>query len=146
MLRITKPGGVLACQENDLHNVLYWPAVDGMDRLMEQFCRLQIELSGDPFIGRKLFDIFKKAGATDIRLSFEPEIYTEDEPDGYRAWLSNAHDILLGTRDSLAGRRMIEQPEIDAVLTEMKKRIERPNGVALFYWNRITARKSTERA
>jgi SAM-dependent methyltransferase len=146
MLRITKPGGVLACQENDLHNVLYWPAVDGMDRLMEQFCRLQIELSGDPFIGRKLFDIFKKAGATDIRLSFEPEIYTEDEPDGYRAWLSNAHDILLGTRDSLAGRRMIEQPEIDTVLTEMKKRIERPNGVALFYWNRITARKSTERA
>ncbi len=145
MLRITKPGGVLACQENDLHNVLYWPPIDGMDRLMEQFCRLQVGLSGDPFVGRKLFDIFKKAGASDIALSFEPEIYTEDEPDGYRAWLSNAHDILLGARDNLTGRRMIEQAEIDAALTEMRNRIERPNGVALFYWNRIKARKPMER-
>lgn len=145
MLRITRPGGVLACQENDLHNVLYWPPIDGMGALMEQFCRLQIELSGDPFIGRKLFDIFKRAGARDIRLSFEPEIHTENTPDGYRAWLSNARDILLGARDALTGRHMIARPEIDAVLSEMDRRIERPNGVALFYWNRLTACKSMER-
>jgi SAM-dependent methyltransferase len=145
MLEITKPGGSLACQENDLHNVLYWPPIDGHDTLMEQFCRLQVELSGDPFIGRKLFDIFQRAGACDIALTFEPEIYTENEPDGYRAWLANSHDILLGARDSLTGRRMIGTSEIDAVLSEMRRRIERPNGVALFYWNRVTARKSLER-
>jgi SAM-dependent methyltransferase len=144
MLRITKPGGALACQENDLHNVLYWPAIEGMDRLMGAFCRLQAELSGDPFIGRKLFDIFRRAGASEIALTFEPEIYTEDEPDGYRAWLSNAHDILFGVRESLVKRGMIDQSEIDAVLAEMRRRIERPNGVALFYWNRVKAVKSKD--
>jgi len=145
MLRITKPGGVLACQENDLHNVLYWPAVEGLDLVMERFCRLQIELSGDPFIGRKPFDIFRRAGASNIVLSFEPEIYTQDEPDGYRAWLTNARDILFGARNALIERNMIGASEIDPVLAEMGRRIEHPVGVALFYWNRVRAAKPTER-
>jgi SAM-dependent methyltransferase len=144
MLRITRPGGTLACQENDLHNVLYWPAVEGHDLVMERFCRLQIELSGDPFIGRKLFDIFHRAGASDIVLSFEPEIYTQDDPDRYRAWLTNARDILLGARDSLIDRDMIRPAEIDPVLDRMGRRIEQPTGVALFYWNRVRAAKPTE--
>lgn len=146
MLRITKPGGVLACQENDLHNILYWPPIDGHDLLIEQFCRLQIELSGDPFIGRKLFTIFRQAGAADITLTLEPEIYTEDRPEGYRAWLANAHDILRGARDALIDRQMVRPSHIDTVLDEMKRRIEHPNGVALFYWNRIKAIKPTEKS
>ncbi|MBN2224871.1 MAG: methyltransferase domain-containing protein [Deltaproteobacteria bacterium] len=145
MLRVTRPGGTVACQENDLHNVIYYPDIDGLDLLMGQFCRLQMELSGDPFVGRKLFDIFRRAGASDIALSFEPEIYTQDEPDGYRAWLSNAHDILFGARDLLIERKTIGESEIDVVLAEMRRRIEHPNGVALFYWNRVRATKPTER-
>jgi ubiquinone/menaquinone biosynthesis C-methylase UbiE len=144
MLRVTKPGGTVACQENDLHNVLYWPPIEGHDRLMGRFCELQMGLSGDPFIGRKLFEIFKNAEARDITLSFEPEIYTEDDPDGYRAWLGNARDILDGARDSLLDRGLVERPEIDPVLEEMRRRIERPRGVALFYWNRARAIKPTE--
>ncbi len=146
MLRITKPGAVLACQENDLHNVLYWPPIEGHDYLMGQFCRLQMELSGDPFIGRKLFDIFRRAGASDIAFSLEPEIYTEDEPDGYRAWLGNARDILSGARDRLIERRMMRQSEIDVVLAEMARRIDHPNGVAIFYWNRVRAIKPMEKS
>ncbi len=144
MLRVTKPGGTLACQENDLHNVLYWPTINGHDRVMEQFCRLQTELSGDPFIGRKLFEIFRRAGAHDVTLSFAPEIYTEDDPDGYRAWLGNAREILAGAADVLVARDMIVKADIDQVLVEMERRIENPRGVALFYWNRIKAVNRTE--
>jgi ubiquinone/menaquinone biosynthesis C-methylase UbiE len=144
MLRITKPGGLVACQENDLHNVLYWPPIEGHDYLMRQFCRLQMELSGDPFIGRKLFDIFRRAGASNITFTFEPEIYTEDRPDGYRAWLQNARDILVGARDSLIERDMMRESEIDITLAEMARRIEHPSGVALFYWNRVSATKPLE--
>jgi len=144
MLRVTKPGGALACQENDLHNVLYWPPIEGHDRLLEQFCRLQMDLSGDPFIGRKLFEIFHTAGADKIVLSFEPEIYTQDDPEGYRVWMSNARDILAGARDRLVQRDMITRSKADLVLDEMGRRIERPHGVALFYWNRIRAARPTE--
>jgi ubiquinone/menaquinone biosynthesis C-methylase UbiE len=144
MLRVTKPGGTLACQENDLHNVLYWPPIDGHDRLLERFCQLQMDLTGDPFIGRKLFEIFQRAGARDITLSLEPEIYTEDDPVGYRAWLGNARDIFLGARDLLVTRGMMEKSDVDRVIAEMRRRIERPHGVALFYWNRVRAAKPTE--
>jgi ubiquinone/menaquinone biosynthesis C-methylase UbiE len=144
MLRVTRPGGTIACQENDLHNVLYWPPIEGHDRLMAQFCKLQTAFSGDPYIGRKLFEIFKNAEARDINLSFEPEIYTEDHPDGYRAWLGNARDILNGARDSLLEKGLVEKSEVDPVLDEMQRRIDRPRGVALFYWNRARATKPTE--
>jgi ubiquinone/menaquinone biosynthesis C-methylase UbiE len=144
MLRVTRPGGALACQENDLHNVLYWPPIEGHDTLLKQFCQLQMDLAGDPHIGRKLFEIFQRAGARDITLSLEPEIYTEDNPTGYRAWLGNAHDILFGARDSLIERRMTSEHDIDIVLAEMRRRIEHPHGVALFYWNRVKAVKPLE--
>ena len=145
MLRVARPGGVIACQENDLANVVYYPDIEGMETVMRAMCDLQIVLGGDPFVGRKLFDIFKRAGARDIRLSFEPEIYTEDDPEGYRAWVENAAGIILGVRDELIGRRMIDPATIDAVLAEMDKRIGRPVGVAFFYWNRIRAQKGAGR-
>jgi SAM-dependent methyltransferase len=141
MLRVAKAAGTVACQENDLANVVYFPEIEGLDLVMRRFCDLQITLGGDPFIGRKLFDIFKRAGARDIRLSFEPEIYTEDDPEGYRAWLGNAHDILYGARDELLGRTMIDEATLETSLAEMKRRIRRPVGVALFYWNRIVGQK-----
>ena len=141
MLRVVKPAGTVTCQENDLANVIYFPDIEGLDLVMRKFCDLQITLGGDPFIGRKLFDIFKRAGVRNIRLSFEPEIYTEDDPDRYRAWLGNAHDILYGARDELVGRAMIDKAILKSALAEMKRRIRHPLGVALFYWNRIIGQK-----
>ena len=63
MLRVVKRGGLVRAQENDLAVVFYHPEVKGLDAVCREFCALQVELGGDPFIGRKLFNIFKKAGA-----------------------------------------------------------------------------------
>lgn len=141
MLRVVKPGGFVTAQENDLAVVFYYPEVEGIDEVYREFCALQIELGGDPFIGRKLFDIFKRAGAVDITLTYEPEIYTEDDPERYMGWVTNALNIYQGAKDGMLDRGNIDESSIDRVLNILTERIERPSGVSLFHWNRVSARK-----
>jgi len=137
MMRVARPGGIVAVQENDLHNVLYYPEIEGWEEIHRQFCLLQQQLGGDPYIGRKLFDIFEKAGAARIELDYEPEIYTEHDPDPYRAWLYNAVTIFRGAGQEMLGQGMVDSALFDGVLARMEERIHRPVGVALFHWNRV---------
>lgn len=141
MIRVTKKGGRIVCQENDLHNVIYYPPIPGHDEVMKAFCHLQVEMQGDPYIGRKLFSIFQEAGAKGISLSYEPEIYTEEDPEPYKAWMSNSWNIFQGAKQELLGRRLIAEKTFEAVSDGLYNRIRMPHGVALFHWNRVTAIK-----
>jgi ubiquinone/menaquinone biosynthesis C-methylase UbiE len=141
MVRVTKPGGMVVSQENDLHNVLYYPEIGGMEWVMKQFCQLQKILGGDPYIGRKLFDIYHEASLQDIQLAYEPEIYTENDRESYRAWMENSLNILLGAKEELIDRNLIEEQIIETVCDIMRRRIKEPKGVALFHWNRVKGRK-----
>jgi ubiquinone/menaquinone biosynthesis C-methylase UbiE len=141
MSRVTKPGGLIISQENDLHNVLYYPYIEGMDTVMKGFCRLQEILGGDPYVGRKLFDMYCRASLEQIQVSYEPEIHTESGPEDYRAWMENALAILVGARSDLVDRGLVGPGVIERVCHTIKMRIQRPAGVALFHWNRIKARK-----
>lgn len=141
MARVTKAGGLVASQENDLHNVLYYPDIEGMDTVMTAFCRLQQTLGGDPYVGRKLFDIYREAGLEDIRLSYGPEIHTESDPEDYRAWIENSLQILAGAEVDMVDRGLVGRDVLSKALDALKRRIDKPVGVALFHWNRVKARK-----
>ena len=141
MLRVTKEGGQIIAQENDLHNVIFYPDIAGFTTVLEQFCLFQVRLGGDPYIGRKLYDIFKEAGASAIRLSYEPEIYTEDEPERFQSWLENTLQILLGAREEMLRKKIVDKIIFSTVIANIKNRIENPRGVALFHWNRVRAIK-----
>lgn len=141
MIRVTKPGGKIIAQENDLNNVLYYPDIKSHDDLMRSFCNLQVEMGGDPFIGRKLFSLFKEAGLSDIKIHYEPEIYTENNPDNYKAWMTNSMRIFLGAREALLSIAEVNENEFNSVCDQFRTRIEKPNGVALFHWNRVKAKK-----
>ena len=141
MVRITKPGGRIIAQENDLHYVVYYPEIPGHAEMMDRFCELQLQLGGDPFVGRKLFSLFDRQDVESVDLDISPEIYTARRPAAFRAWLSNSLRILQGARAALLERRLLRESTIDAVLATMEARIERPEGVALFHWNRVTAWK-----
>lgn len=141
MVRIVKPGGRIIAQENDLHNVLYYPDILHHDRLMARFCDLQVKMGGDPYIGRKLFSIFSEAGLRAIELDYEPEIYTANRPDSYRAWMENSLNIFRGAREELVNVAGVSENEFNLVCDEFRARIAEPVGVALFHWNRVKAVK-----
>jgi SAM-dependent methyltransferase len=141
MIRVTKPGGRIVAQENDLHYVVYWPEIPGHDELLRGFCRLQQILGGDPFIGRKLYSLFDTTEVASVELSISPEIYTARDPDRFRPWLSNSMEIFRASRQALLDRGLVTPTSFDDVLAAMKDRVERPVGVTHFHWNRVTAVK-----
>lgn len=140
MLRVTKPGGRIVIQENDLHNALFYPEIDGYNELKDAFCQLQVLMGGDPHIGRKLFSILKEAGAKSVRLDYDPEIYTEEDA-GYPSWMQNSLEILVGAKGLLLEKKLVEEDQFGEVCSRMQDRIDHPRGVALFHWNRATAVK-----
>jgi SAM-dependent methyltransferase len=142
MIRVTRPNGRIVVQENDLHNVIYYPAFEDHAEIFSAFCQLQLQLGGDPFIGRKLFTLFDTPDVATIDLQLAPEIRTARDPAPYRAWLSNSIRILDGAREGLAGRGLVNAERLDRLLDRMRARVREPNGVALFYWNRLTARRA----
>ena len=141
MVRITKPGGRIIAQENDLLYVVYYPEIPGHAEVMDRYCALQLQLGGDPFVGRKLFWLFDRPEVERIDLDNSAENYTARRPAEFRAWLSNSLRILQGARPALLERHLLGEKTIDAVLASMQARIERPEGVALFHWDRVTAWK-----
>jgi SAM-dependent methyltransferase len=141
MVRITKPGGRIVAQENDLLYVVYDPEIPGHAEVMNQFCALQVQLGGDPFVGRRLYSLFDQPEVESIELDISAENYTARDPASYRAWLSNSRRILQGARPALLERKLLDRNTIDTVLAAMQARIDRPEGAALFHWDRVTARK-----
>ena len=141
MYTALKPGGKIVVQENDLHNVLYYPEIEKHDGVKDAFCQLQIEMGGNPYIGREIYALFSPFDFSEVQLHIEPEIYTDREPEQFQLWMSNSLHILKGARENLLAKHRVEAADFDAVLQEMEQRIRMPKGISLFYWNRLTAIK-----
>jgi SAM-dependent methyltransferase len=65
MLRLVRPGGVVAAQEADLSGFVCFPAHPSYDRLLTAVVTVWQD-GRDPFIGRRVPGLFLDAGATDI--------------------------------------------------------------------------------
>lgn len=141
MYHALKPSGRIVLQENDLHNVLYFPEIPKHKEVKKAFCDLQIELGGNPYMGREIYSLVSPFQFKDIRFEIDPEVYTDRDPESFRRWMGNSMYILKGAQDDLIKRGMAQSDDFDEVISEMNKRIENPLGVCLFYWNRLTAIK-----
>jgi SAM-dependent methyltransferase len=142
MIRITQPGGRVVVQENDMFVNQFDPEIAGFREVLDVFCNLQIQMGGDPYIGRKLYSLFDLAEIGEIKMAFAPEIYTTRQPESYRIWVGNFLHILQSAGEEMAARNLVADVTMKSVFAEMEARIQQPVGVALFYWNRLTAWKN----
>ncbi len=60
--RVLKPGGVLGVRTPDWGGFLVAPPGEALDRALAAYVRLQQSNGGDPFVGRRLGDLFEQAG------------------------------------------------------------------------------------
>jgi hypothetical protein len=76
-----------------------------------------------------------------IDVDISAENTTARNPASFRAWLSNSLRILQGARLAMLERGLLDASTMDAALAAMLARIDKPEGVSLFPWDRVTARK-----
>lgn len=79
-LRLTRPGGVLAVQEADTTMLACYPPLAAWDRLKAAVTGTFARVGGDTQVGRRMFQMFHRAGLRDVRLRACLGAFTCDHP------------------------------------------------------------------
>jgi len=66
MLRVTRPGGVVAARDSDYGHFSWYPPTEGLDRWLELYDGAARANGGEPDAGRMLLAWAHAAGATDV--------------------------------------------------------------------------------
>jgi len=135
MYRVLRPGGRVAVLENDISLARLDPPCPAFDEVWAAFGRLQHELGGDGFIGRRLFGLVTAAGFRHVELSVQPELHWHGSP-GWKAWVENIIGNVASARVALAARGLSRDAAIDRAIAELRALIDRPEASATFVWNR----------
>ncbi|KAI1100581.1 S-adenosyl-L-methionine-dependent methyltransferase [Jackrogersella minutella] len=111
MIRVTKPGGVVAAREGDLETEVMWPPLPGMVKFHHD---LEVKLitgrGGCATSGRQLLSWALRAGAKRSQITTSFGTWTYTEPEDRRLWASGMIGVALGP--------MVRENNIKAGITE----------------------------
>ena len=83
MLRVTRPGGVVAARDSDYDRFAWYPASPGLDRWLALYTAAARANGGEPDAGRRLLAWAHAAGADDVEAGSSTWCYATPES---RAW------------------------------------------------------------
>lgn len=75
MVRLVRPGGWVAGLEPDTGGAFCYPTTLAVDRLYDVFTRAFVASGGDPYFGRRMPELYRKAGLTDVGFEIRAEPY-----------------------------------------------------------------------
>ncbi|MEU4149121.1 methyltransferase domain-containing protein [Streptomyces sp. NPDC026659] len=85
MVRVTRPGGIVAVRDADYAAMTWYPAVDGLDDWLDLYERVARANGGEPDAGRRLKSWALKAGLRDVTATSSTWTFATEEE---RAWWS----------------------------------------------------------
>jgi ubiquinone/menaquinone biosynthesis C-methylase UbiE len=97
MVRLVKPGGVLAVRDCDYSAMSWYPEHPGMDKWKELYINVANGLKAYPNMGKSLHAVAMQAGIprSDIEASIGAWVFSTPEE---RAWVLTTVDVLSGCR------------------------------------------------
>jgi ubiquinone/menaquinone biosynthesis C-methylase UbiE len=126
MVRLVRPGGWVAALEPDAGLTLCYPPVPGWDRLVELFLSSCHSDKADPFIGRRLPELFRDAGLVEIGVEAKADIY----PPGHSRRTIRL-DLLQSMRPNILQRGIANEQELDALDQAARGHLANPDVLVL---------------
>ncbi len=122
MVRLTRPGGIVASHEADYLSHFCDPPLQAWDRLFEIFKGYSSANGIDLFVGRRTHRLFREAGLVDIEV--KPVIHVYPHGHNRRAifW-----DFLQNVRDRILEQKFISESEFGELTAELKEHLDRPD-------------------
>jgi SAM-dependent methyltransferase len=143
MLRVLRPGGLLAARDVDWGTVAYWPAEPWLDRFVEVHLATWLQNGGEPRMGRKLRALFSAAGVVGVRITASQWCYAT--PEEASAWGEAYAERLL---TSPMGALPVEQgratrAEVEAMAAAFRRWAAHPDAFWSFLQVAALARKAS---
>jgi SAM-dependent methyltransferase len=132
MVRLARPGGWVACLEPDVGFTICHPPSAAWDRLVELFLEVHRDDRADPFIGRRLPELFRRAGLIDVGVEAKADIY----PSGHSRRTIRA-DLVRSMRPKLLARGVVDERELDEIDRAAREHLDDPDTLVmphLLFW------------
>lgn len=126
MARLARPGGWVAGMEPDMAIQIGHPPNAGWERVHEIFCASFRADGADPFIGRRLPEIFREAGLTEIGVEAITHVY----PAGHSRRTIRV-DLVRSMRDKIVARGIAGEQELDELDSAAREYLSDPQTLVL---------------
>jgi len=122
MVRLARPGGWVASQEPDVEHSLCYPPLPAWDRLSEIFLAAFTRAGADPHIGRRLTEMYRRAGLEDI----EVQIHAAAYPAGHSR-RTVIPDLVHSLRPVIAELGLASDGEMNEVDRAVRRHLDDPD-------------------
>lgn len=120
-LRVLRPGGRLICTEVDNDTFGFEPENEEIANWWHRFNRYQQSAGGDPFVGRKLEAIARRAGFRTVRTELAAIVDSRREPNRRRILLDYLEDLLLSGAENMIDAGFADRSDAARVRTEFER-------------------------
>ena len=139
MVRLARPGGWVAAAEPDTEHALCYPPHPAFDRICEIFAAAFSRNGADPAMGRRVPELFRQAGLTDVAVESRTQMYP---PGNSRRTVRL--DLVRSMRPVIVQLGLADQKELDELDAAVRAHIEDPrtvvmSGLLFLAWGRKAA-------
>lgn len=110
MLRVTKPGGVVAAREGDLETECVWPETPGLLNFHKFIAKMIAAAGGSPTAGRQLLAWALRAGAARSQITSSYGTWCFSAPDDKSIWGRSNYSKLPNVNDEHAPNDVCHSP------------------------------------
>ena len=139
MVRLAEPGGWVAVAEPDIEHALCYPPHPAIDRIGEIFWVAFRRHGADPAIGRRVPELFRQAGLTDVGAQSRTQMYP---PGNSRRTVRL--DLVRAIRPQILQMGLASRQELDELDAALRPHLEDPRtvimtGLLFLVWGRKSA-------
>jgi len=120
MLRLARPGGVVASHEADYLPHFCDPPLRAWDRLFEVFRQYSATNGIDLFVGRRTHRLLREAGLIDVEVNPVIHVYPHGHNRRPIFW-----QFLQNVRDRILEQKFIDESEFSELMGELKEHLDR---------------------
>jgi SAM-dependent methyltransferase len=127
MVRLARRGGSVAVLEPDTELGLCYPPSQAFNRLSEIFHAAFRRNGADPFIGRRVPELFRLAGLTDVEVEVRPQVF----PAGHTRRTVRL-DLVRSMRPRIIEMGLASASELDELDTAARAHVEDPRTITMY--------------
>ena len=126
MVRLTRPGGWVASMEPDTEHAPCHPPHPAFDRLCDIFTAAFRRNGADPWIGRRVAELFRQAGLDDVQVEARVQMYP---PGNSRRTIRP--DLVRAMRPQVLEMGLASAAELDELDAAARAHLEDPHTVVI---------------
>jgi ubiquinone/menaquinone biosynthesis C-methylase UbiE len=128
MVRLARPGGWVAGQEPDTGLSLCYPHLPAWDRINEIFQATYRRQGADPFIGRRLTELYREAGLVDVGVDVRAGVF----PAGHSRRTIRL-ELIRSMRPKIVGFGLAGERELDELDRAAREHLSDPRTLLMSY-------------